>query len=172
VHVEKLLDKVGAKFEVIKSGEFKDSGSFSRPMQPRERALFQTAINDVYDQFVDAVAQGRHDALAGVLARKSGRKAESYSEAELKAYVKGLADGRIYTGRQALDLGLVDTLGGMDDAIDRAAELAGMKDPEVITYREPKSLTEWMTGMSKADLKAWARQAILGDGPNMSFLLR
>jgi protease-4 len=121
---------------------------------------------------VDAVAQGRHDALAGVLARKSGRKAESYSEAELKAYVKGLADGRIYTGRQALDLGLVDTLGGMDDAIDRAAELAGMKDPEVITYREPKSLTEWMTGMSKADLKAWARQAILGDGPNMSFLLR
>ena len=171
-HAERLLDKVGVKFETIKSGEFKDSGSFSRPMLPRERALFQGAIDDVYDQFVDAVAQGRHDALAGVLARKSGRKAESYSEAELKGYVKTLADGRIYTGRQALDLGLVDTLGGLDDAVDRAAELAGLKDPQVVTYREPKGLAEWMTGMSRADLKAWARQAILGDGPSLSFLYR
>jgi protease-4 len=171
-HAEKLLDKVGVKFETIKSGEFKDSGSFSRPMLPRERALFQTAINDVYDQFVEAVAEGRHDAFASVLAHRSGRKADSFTEAEVKAYAKSLADGRIYTGRQALDLGLVDSLGGLDDAVDRASELAGIHDPEVITYRQSKSLAEWMTGMTRADLKAWVRQAFSGDGPAMSFLFR
>jgi protease-4 len=171
-HAEKLLDKVGVKFETIKSGEFKDSGSFSRAMLPRERALFQTAINDVYDQFVEAVAEGRHDAFTAVLARRSGRKADSFSEAEVKAYAKSLADGRIYTGRQALDLGLVDTLGGLDDAVDRASELAGIHDPEVITFRQNKNLAEWMTGMSRADMKAWVGQALRGDGPAMSFLFR
>ena len=172
VHVEKLLAKVGAQFETIKSGEFKDSGSFSRPMLPKERALFQNAIDDVYDQFVDAVVEGRHDALAAVLARQSGRKAESYSDAELKAYVKTLADGRIYTGRQALKLGLVDSLGGVDDAIDRAADLAGLKHPQVVTYREPKSLAQWMTGISKTEFKAWMQQAFMGEGPSLSYLYR
>ena len=172
MHVEKLLAKVGAQFETIKSGEFKDSGSPYRAMVPRERALFQSAINDVYDQFVDAVAQGRHDAFADVLARQTGRKAAAFSDAEIKAYTKKLADGRIYTGRQALDLGLVDTLGGMDDAIARAADLAGIKDPQVITYREPKSIAEWMTGMSKTDMKAWVKQAFLSEGPRLNFLLR
>ena len=171
-HAEKLLDKVGVKFETIKSGEFKDSGSFSRPMLPRERALFQAAINDVYDQFVEAVAEGRHDAFASVLAHRSGRKSDSFSEAEVKAYAKSLADGRIYTGRQALDLGLVDTLGGLQDAVDRAGELAGIHDPEVVTYRQNRSLSEWMTGMSRAEMKAWVRQSIDGQGPAMSFLLR
>lgn len=172
VHIERLLDKVGAKVETIKSGEFKDSGSFSRPMLPRERALFQAAINDVYDQFLDAVAQGRHDAMAAVLAKRSGRKADSYSDAEIKAYARGLADGRIFTGRQALDLGLVDTLGGLDDAIDRATDLAQLKDPEVVTYREPRNLAEWMTGMNKTQWKSWVQDAVLGDGPSMNFLFR
>jgi protease-4 len=171
-HAERLLDKVGVKFETIKSGEFKDSGSFSRPMLPRERALFQTAINDVYDQFVEAVAEGRHDAFTAVLARRSGRKADSFSEAEVKAYAKSLADGRIYTGRQALDLGLVDTLGGLEDAVDRASDLAGIHDPEVVTFRQNKSLAEMMTGLSRADMKAWARQAFSAGGPAMSFLYR
>lgn len=172
VHVEKLLAKVGAQFETIKSGEFKDSGSPYRAMVPRERALFQSAIDDVYDQFVDAVAQGRHDALADVLAERTGRKAASFSEAEVKAYAKRLADGRIYTGRQALQLGLVDTLGGLDDAIARAADLAELKDPQVITYREPKSIAEWMTGMNKTDMRAWLKQAFMGEGPRLNFLLR
>jgi len=172
VHLEKLLAKVGAQFETIKSGEFKDSGSPYRPMVPRERALFQGAIDDVYDQFVDAVAQGRHDALADVLAHRSGRKAAAFSDAEVKAYAKKLADGRIYTGRQALDLGLVDTLGGLDDAINRAADLAGLDDPQVITYREPKSIAEWMTGMSKTEMKAWVKQAFTAEVPKLNFLLR
>jgi protease-4 len=171
-HAERLLDKVGVKFETIKSGEFKDSGSFSRPMLPRERALFQRAIDDVYDQFVEAVAEGRHDAFTAVLAHRSGRKADSYTEAEVKAYAKSLADGRIYTGRQALDLGLVDTLGGLQDAVDRASELAGIHDPEVVTFRQGRSLAEWMTGMTRAEMKAWVRQAFSGEGPAMNFVLR
>jgi protease-4 len=172
VHVEDLLKKVGAQFETIKSGEFKDSGSFSRAMNPRERALFQTAINDVWDQFVGAVAEGRHDALASVLAKRSGRDAAKFSDEEVKAYARSLADGRIYTGRQALKLGLVDSLGGLDDAIDRAADLAGIEDPEVITFREQRSFAELLTGMSKQDWKALARDGFSAAGPRLKFLSR
>ena len=113
MHAEDLLKKVGAKFETVKSGEFKDSGSPYRNMNAKERALFQTAINDVWDQFVTAVAEGRHDSLAAVLAKRSGKKTDKFSDADIKAYAKSLADGRIYTGRQALQVGLVDSLGGL-----------------------------------------------------------
>jgi protease-4 len=172
VHVEDLLRKVGAKFETIKSGEFKDSGSFNRAMTPRERALFQGAINDVYEQFVDAVYDGRREALADALGRQRHVAADKLSEAQVRAYAHGLADGRIYTGRQAHDLGLVDSLGGLEDAIDRAAELAGLDEPNVITYREPRSIAEWMTGMNKSEMKAWVHGAILGQGPSLNYLLR
>jgi protease-4 len=172
VHVEDLLKKVGAKFETIKSGEFKDSGSPYRAMGVRERALFQDAINDVYGQFVDAVVDGRRGSLAEALARRNGGKAADYSDAEIRKYASHLADGRIYTGRQAQDLGLVDQLGGLEDAIDRAAELANLEDPAVITYREPRGFAEWMTGMSRADMKAWVHEAIMGRGPALNYLLR
>lgn len=172
VHVEKLLAKVGAQFETIKSGEFKDSGSFSRPMVPRERALFQSAINDVYGQFVDAVYDGRRDALGEALGRQRGVDPAKLSEKQVRAYTRSLADGRIYTGKQAQDLGLVDQLGGLEDAIDRAAELAGLDDPSVITYREPRSFSEWMTGMTHVEFKAWLRDVFTGQGPQLSFLLR
>lgn len=172
VHAEDLLKKVGAKFETIKSGEFKDSGSPYRSMNARERALFQAAIDDVCDQFVTAVAEGRHDALAAVLSKRTGRGSGKLSDAEIKAYAKTLADGRIYTGRQALQLGLVDSLGSLDDAIDRAADLAGLDDPEVVTIREPRSFAEVFTGMSKADWKALARSTFQASGPSFKFLYR
>ena len=172
VHAEELLKKVGAKFETIKSGQFKDSGSPYRDMNPKERALFQAAIDDVCDQFVTAVAQGRHDPLAAVLAKQPGHASAKPSDAEVKAYAKSLADGRIYTGRQALKLGLVDSLGSLDDAIDRAADLAGLDDPEVVTIREPRSLAEVFTGMSKADWKALARSTFEASSPSFKFLYR
>jgi protease-4 len=172
MHAEDLLKKVGAQFETIKSGEFKDSGSPYRAMNAKERALFQTAIDDVWDQFVTAVAEGRHDPLAAVMAKRSGKKAEKFSDAQIKAYAKSLADGRIYTGRQALQLGLVDSLGGLDDAIDRAADLAGLHDPEVITIRESRSFAEVFTGMSKQDWKTLARSAFSASSPAFKFIYR
>lgn len=172
VHLQQLLSKVGAKFETIKSGEFKDAGSFSRPLGARERALFQGAIDDVHGQFVDAVFDGRREALAQALGRRRKVDADKLSEAQVRAYAASLADGRIYTGRQAHDLGLVDQLGSLDDAIERAAELAGLDDPDVITYREPRSFAEWMSGMTRTELQGYLRGVITGSGPRLSFLLR
>jgi protease-4 len=88
--------KIGFQPNVIKSGAFKDIGSADRPMTPEERAMLQKLIMDSYDQFVTAVAKGR--------------KMDKQS-------VKTLADGRIYSGNQALENKLVDELGGYDDAL-------------------------------------------------------
>jgi len=159
-NAKKILDKVGLEFEVVKSGEFKDSGGFARGLNPRERALFQGVINDVYGQFLDVVAGERKDAIKAVLAKKSGRPEAGISDAEVKNFVKGFADGRVFSGRQAMAYGLVDELGGLDYAVDATADLAGVEDPEVVTYREPRTLAELLTGVSKAELKSWASSAL------------
>jgi protease-4 len=172
VDLQGLLGKLGASFETVKSGEFKDAGNFTRPLGARERALFQGAIDDVHQQFVEAVFDGRREALAQALAHSRGGEAAAYSDAQVKAYAARLSDGRIFTGRQAQELGLVDRLGGLEDAIDRAAELAGLEDPQVITYREPRSLAQWMTGLSKQELRAWVRDSVLGSGTRLNYLLR
>lgn len=172
VHLQGLLDKVGARFETVKSGEFKDAGNFTRPLSPRERALFQGAIDDVHQQFVDAVAEGRREALAQALARARNTDPAAVGEDQVKRYAAGLSDGRIYTGRQALDLGLVDRLGGLEDAIDRAAELAGLDDPKVVTYREPRGLGQWLTGIGRAELKAWLGGLAQAQGPRFHYLMR
>jgi len=114
---EGLMKKVGFRSEVIKSGKFKDIGSASREMTPEERKLLQAMIDDSYDQFVTAVSAGR----------------------KMPAdQVKLLADGRIYTGRQGLEVKLVDSLGDLQDAIDKAGELGGLgKNPRVLTDSDP-----------------------------------
>ena len=104
-NLESLFGKVGVKMETIKSGKFKDIGSFSRGMTPEERTLLQAVIDDAYGQFLAAVAEGRH-----MPADK----------------VKPLADGRIYTGNQALQVNLVDQLGDSEDAVALAAKLGGI----------------------------------------------
>lgn len=92
-----LADKVGVEPEIIKSGKFKDIASPLRAMTPEERDLLHTLIMDSYDQFVTSVAEGRK------------MKVED---------VKKIADGRVYSGRQALKLHLIDELGGYDEAVD------------------------------------------------------
>ncbi|PKN13176.1 MAG: signal peptide peptidase SppA [Deltaproteobacteria bacterium HGW-Deltaproteobacteria-4] len=113
---EELLKKIGWQNIVVKSGRFKDIGSPNRPMSAADQQLLQAMIDDVQSQFVDAVAQGRNLSLEEV---------------------KKVADGRIMTGRQALAAGLVDKLGGLESAIDLAADLAGIVEPEVIYPLEP-----------------------------------
>lgn len=112
---EELMSKIGLKEVVIKSGKFKDIGSPTRPMTDEERDLLQSGIDDVYDQFVQAIVDGR------------GLKREE---------VLKIADGRIFSGRQAKDLGLVDQLGGYEDALDLAASLGKVKGEPGILKEE------------------------------------
>jgi len=120
-NLEKLLDKVGVSFKVIKSGPYKDILSFDRELLPEEEKILQDLIDDSYQQFVETVAEARKLPIETV---------------------KSFADGRIFTGQQALGLGVVDRLGTEEDARRWAAELAGL-DPEKAecnTIEEPKPL--------------------------------
>ena len=113
---EGLMKKVGVEGVVIKSGRFKDVGSPLRKMSDEERKLLQSVMDDVHHQFIQAVADGRSLEVSDV---------------------EPLADGRIYTGRQAKDARLVDELGDLDDAIHIAADIAGMEgEPKVVEPRK------------------------------------
>jgi len=116
-NLQELYRKIGVSQQTFKSGAHKDMLSPSRPVTPEEARIMQGIIDDTYDQFLKAVASGRHLPIERV---------------------RPLADGRIYTGAQAKRLGLVDELGGRSDAIRLAAKLAGIKgEPEVIEYSRP-----------------------------------
>lgn len=121
-NVEGLLQKIGVEGVVIKSGKYKDVGSPLRKMTDEERGLMQTVMDDVHKQFIEAVAEGRSLELTDVQA---------------------LADGRIFTGRQAKDAKLVDELGNLDDAIQLAADVVGIEgEPKVIEQRRRFSIRE------------------------------
>ena len=113
-----LMDKVGVDDDVVKSGKWKDFWSPLRPATAQEKEMMQQIIDDFYRRFVDVVAQGRH------LSLKKTRE---------------VADGRIFTASQARDLGLVDQLGYLDDALELARVKAGLEAPQVITYHRPGS---------------------------------
>ena len=121
-NVSGLMKKVGVESVVIKSGKFKDVGSLFRTMMPEERELLQGVIDDTYDQFVEAVSAGR-----GIN----------------KEDLIPIADGRVFTGRQAKKLGLVDELGSMQDAVKITADLAGIKgEPDLIEKKKKVSILE------------------------------
>ena len=135
--IEGLLKKVGVRYEVIKSGPYKDSGSFARAMTPDERAVLQAVLDDMYDQFVSAVAEGR----------RLG-----------KDRVKALADGRVYSGRMAKNLGLVDELGGLDEAIRVASELGGISGkPHVVRARRGWRLLDMVELAGGETALSWLR---------------
>ena len=113
-----LMDKVGVDDDVVKSGKWKDFWSPFRPATPQEKEMMQHVIDDFYRQFVDVVAQGRKLSLQKT---------------------REVADGRIFTASQARDLGLVDQLGYLDDALELARVKAGLDAPKVITYHRPGS---------------------------------
>lgn len=121
-NAEELLKKIGVQFIVIKSGPSKDLGSPFRPMTDEEKKLWQAVIDQAYDGFVQIVAEGRNLP---------------------EDKVRQLADGRVYTGKQAQELGLVDQLGYLDDAVAKAGELGGIKGkPRVIEYLPRPTLME------------------------------
>lgn len=125
-NIEGLLEKIGVKSVVIKSGKHKDLGSVFRSMSDEEKEIIQKVLDDVHNQFIEAVAKGR------------GIKEEE---------VRGLADGRIFTGRQAKELGLVDEIGNLEDTIKIAAQMSGIKgEPRVLTDEKKPNIFELLSG--------------------------
>lgn len=141
-----LLKKIGVDITVIKSGKYKDTGSFSRPMNEEEKELISGVIMDTYDQFVQAVSKGRR-----------------MDEDTVKKY----ADGRIFTGRQAKNLGFIDKLGTYQDAIDLAGRLTGIGPNPPVVKEEKGQLWEMLTkGMSNLLFKGMEFQM-----PHFSYLM-
>jgi protease-4 len=131
-NLEELYKKIGLKQEKIKSGPHKDILSPDRDMSGEERAIIQSMVDDIYDQFLEVVVLGRN---------------MEYEK------VKVLADGRIFTGRQAKEAGLVDALGNMYDAIDDAAKMAGIQGkPQIIEYGKTSPLSVLLGVQGQPDL--------------------
>jgi protease-4 len=125
-NVSGLMEKIGVETQVIKSGRHKDLASVFKSLTPKEREILQTVLDDVHDQFIEAVSNAR------------GMKFED---------IKKLADGRIFTGKKALELGLIDELGNMEDAIMLAGKLSGIEgEPEVVTKKEKFSIFDMLKG--------------------------
>jgi protease IV len=126
-NIEGLMNKIGVRTEVIKSGKNKDIASAFRSMGEEERELLQGVMDNVHEQFIQAVAEGR--------------------KMELDELRK-IADGRIFTGEQAKTYGLVDELGTLDDAVKNAAALAGIgEDPEILEKKDRLSVIELLRNM-------------------------
>ncbi len=113
INYSQLAENIGIDFEVVKSGPHKDIGSGARDMTKKEREILQSMVDNAYNDFVNVIAEGR-----------------SMSEEQ----VKNIADGRIYDGRQAKEVGLVDELGDLDETIQALKEEIGKKQIGVIRY--------------------------------------
>jgi len=125
-NISGLMQKIGVETQVIKSGEHKDIASMFKSLQPEEKQILQNVLDDVHNQFIQAVSEGR------------GMKFEE---------IKKLADGRIFTGRMAKEAGLIDELGNLQDAILLAGKLTGIEgEPEVVQKKEKFSVLNLLKG--------------------------
>jgi protease IV len=118
VRLEELMNKIGVDLEIVKSGEFKDMGSPDRKLTPRDREILDALIKDLQGQFVSAVASGRNLPVEKV---------------------QKIADGRIFSGARAKDLGLVDFMGNFQDAVEITKKIVGIKGDVALVY--PKKST-------------------------------
>jgi protease-4 len=152
LNVQELMDKVGVDAVVITTGPRKDIGSPFRDMTEEERELWRGILDQVYEDFVDVVVESR------------GLSAET---------VRELADGSIYTGQQAMDLGLVDSVGTRQTAIDMAAELGDIDGtPRVIELRPQPSLLEMFYGLQARSIMPALQDLVGWSGtPSLQFRL-
>ncbi len=135
-------DKLGLTFDGVKTGKYADLGDVSRPLTPEERLILQNMINRGYDDFTKAVATGR---------KKS------------QAYINSIAQGRVWTGEQAIKIGLVDKLGNINDAVKSAAAKAKIKDYNIVTYPEQESSFKNITRNMSVEMRTHFAKAELGD---------
>ncbi len=131
--VGELFDKIGIAYETVKSGELKDVGTLDRRMTKNEREMLTEMVMDTYEQFVDVVADGR------------GMDRDD---------VYDVADGSVFSGRRALELGLIDTLGSFEDAVRIAAEMAEIEgEPKVVREYKPKQTIWDLLGSLAGEIK-------------------
>lgn len=145
-NVQGLMEKVGVQSVVIKSGKHKDLASPFRTMSVEDRALLQGVLDDVHDQFIQAVAAGR------------AMKVEQ---------VRDLADGRVFTGRQARTAQLVDELGDLQDAITLAGKMVGIAgEPRVVETRKRFSLRDVLGNVFDGKVST-----LIPSGINLKYML-
>ncbi len=152
IHFGELLKEYGVEVTTIKTGQFKDQGSSFRSMSQEDIAIWQSIVDDAYEEFVQIVAEGREISLERV---------------------KELADGRVYSGEQAQALGLVDQLGNLPAAIQRAAELGGIEgEPRIVEYERPFSLFGGLLGLARPANPLAEVMALLdrGNRPALQYL--
>lgn len=118
-NIEKLLKKIGIEAETIKSGAYKDTGSIYRPLTPEEREYLTQKVKLVHDQFIRAISEERKIPLEKV---------------------KEFADGRIFTGEEALSLGLIDKLGNFWDAVEEARKMANIPEAKLVFMPKKKGI--------------------------------
>ena len=153
INYHQLAENWGVSDVTVKSGPYKDLLNPFREVEESERLLLQALIDESYDYFIDAIVSGRGMDRDQVLA---------------------LADGRIYTGAQALENGLVDSLGFFEDALSEAKELAGVEKPEVLLL-EPDSRFNWRTflaGRSDSGLLGQVLRDLYGNVPGQPVSVR
>lgn len=126
-----FYEEEGTSFYVSKSGEFKDMGSDSRGLSDDEKRYVDQVVSEVFSRFVKVVSEGRNLSLS---------------------QVKDMADGRVYTGAKAKELGLVDEFGSLDDAIEIAARLGGIEGKPDVRYANKPSLSQLLFGGAKSDV--------------------
>ena len=136
------FDKVGLTTDVVKTNTYADLGDFSRPMREDEKALIQKGVEHTYDLFLTRCADGR---------------------GKTKAEIDSIGQGRVWTGEQAIEIGLVDKLGGIDDAIKEAAALAEVTDYAVTTADGPKDFFTKFLEKKMDEAKVSMVKSVLGD---------
>jgi protease-4 len=151
---EEMFRKLGIEWETLTTGPYKDMGSPFKTATERHREWFQTVIEDDYEQFLDVIRAGR-----------------DLDEEQLRQY----ADGRIFTGRQAVAWGFADRVGDFRDAVAMAGEMGGLgADPRLIRVRTRRNLTVWDFVFGRAGLVELRREFGLGpvDAPHVYYLMR
>lgn len=146
-----LTQKLGIEMETVKSGRFKDSGSLTRPMSEEERTMFQALIMNTYDQFVGDVLAQRRQPLAQALGRFTPQDWTAFNfkqpaQSSPEAFLREVGDGRVYTGAQALQLGLVDEIGALEDVKSALGRRVGLgSSPEVLEYTRRRGISDLLS---------------------------
>ena len=152
--VAELFEKLGVRWETVTTGPYKNMGSpFAEPTE-RHRAWFEEVIGDTYEQFLDVIRAGR-----------------TIGEDDLRRY----ADGRVFTGRQAVEWGFADRTGDFHEARAVAGLMAGLgEDPDLIRPHRPRRLTMWDLLLGRAGIEEIKSELGLGslDGPRVLYLMR